>query len=346
MNRDLSSESTILAGDVGGTKILLGLFARAAGGQLRLIRDRRFRTAEASRLEDAIDQFVAEDEGGRAPVTAAAFGVAGPVRDGVADSTNIPWDVDARALAAHLGLPRAGVINDLVAMGHGIRAIGPDRFVALDEGRPDPSGNGALLAAGTGLGQAILLDDGDGWTPVPSEGGHAGFAPETPLEDELVGWLRGRFAAEPSHGHVSRERVLSGPGLYNIYRFLRDTGRGEEFDWMTSRLQAEDPPRVIVELGLAGQSPLCSAAVELFAEIYGSIAGDLALACLATGGVFLGGGIAPAILPLLRGPAFQRGYLAKGRMRGLVSAIPVKVILEPLAPLFGAAFHACRISSV
>jgi glucokinase len=323
--------SLILAGDIGGTKINLGLFQRA-GGHLEIVREESFPTAGTASLEETVARFLAREE---AEYGAAAFGVAGPVRENVAVLTNIPWSVNGPRLAVALGLARVEVVNDLVAMGYGVSALPPDRFAVLNEGRRDPSGNGALIAAGTGLGEAALLHDGSGWIPLASEGGHTSFAPENPLEDALLVYLREKLG-----GRVSFERVLSGPGLFNIYRFLRDTGRGEEFDWMTSRLDNEDPARLISELALADKSPLCVDALELFASIYGSEAGNLALTALATGGVYLGGGIAPKILPFLQRPAFLGAFFNRGRLSPLLRAMPVKVMLEPKAPLYGAAFLA------
>lgn len=325
----------ILAGDIGGTKINLALFRRQEG-RLVEVRGATISTVDTPSLESAIELFLGDD---RAEFAAAAFGVAGPVRDGVADTTNIPWDVDARSLAGFLGIRRVGLVNDLVAMGWGVSALGHECFHVIQPGRPDPQGNGALIAAGTGLGESVLIAAGDAWRPQPSEGGHTSFSPQTPLEDALLAHLRGKFG-----GHVSVERVLSGPGLVNIYEFLRDNGHGEEFDWMAARMEVEEAPRVIVELALERRAPLCELALEMFVSIYGAEAGNLALTAMATGGVFIGGGLAVAILRALQQPAFLQGFLGKGRMRPLLEQMPVKVITEPRAPLFGAAFLAERLA--
>jgi glucokinase len=339
--------STILAGDVGGTKIYLGLF-EDDGKELRLAREASFPTAQAGGLEEVVDRFLAQD---RARLGAVAFGFAGPIQEGVAWMTNVPWPVNGPALAGHLGLKRVGMLNDMEAMGYGALALPPDRFAVLNPGRPDPDGNGVLIAAGTGLGEAILAaggnaSDGGGlggdgdWRPLPSEGGHASFAPEGPLQEELLAWLRARL-----HGHVSWERVLSGPGLVGIYKFLRETGRGEDDDRVARRMEAEDPAPVISELALAGQSPLCEQALATFVAIYGAEAGNLALTGLATGGVYLGGGIASKILPALQLPIFMEAFTAKGRLAGLLRAMPVKVMLDPKAPLYGAARYARRLAT-
>lgn len=317
-----------LAGDIGGTKINLGIFRRG-DAHLEIVREASFPTAGTQSLEAVIERFLG---GKQESFGGAAFGVAGPVRENVAKLTNIPWSVDGWRIAERLGLQRAEVVNDLVAMGYGVSAIPSDGFAVLNEGSADPAGNGALIAAGTGLGEATLLHGSSGWTPLPSEGGHTSFAPENPLEDALLVYLREKF-----NGRVSFERVLSGPGLCNIYQFLRDTGRGEEFDWMTSRLDGADPSKVISELALEQRSPLCVDALDLFASIYGAEAGNLALTALATGGVFLGGGIAPKILPFLERPGFLHAFFHKGRLSPLLKAMPVKVMLEPKAPLYGAA---------
>jgi glucokinase len=322
---------TILAGDVGGTKTNLGLFE--AGPPPRPLRLETLSSRAFGTFEDMLAAFLAA--GGPA-VAAAAFGIAGPVRGGVADPTNLAWTVDAARLSERLGLATVTLLNDLEATAWALDALGPDGAAVLLEGAPGASGNQAIIAAGTGLGEAMLLREGGRSTPIASEAGHADFAPHTDLEIDLLRHLRKRF------GRASYERVLSGPGLLNVYEFLRDTGGGEEPRWLSEALAQGDPAAVISRAAQEGRSETCVRALELFAGAYGAEAGNLALRALATGGVFLGGGIAPKILPWLRGEPFRRGFLDKGRLSRIVEATPVKVILDDRAALLGAARRAAE----
>ena len=257
--------------------------------------------------------------------------VAGPVVDGRVRTTNLPWLIDARELAGDLGLGTAGLINDLEANAWGIGALGPDDFAVLNEGAPGAHGNQAVIAAGTGLGEAGLYWDGAMHRPFACEGGHANFAPSGPVEIDLLRYLAERF------DHVSWERVVSGPGVFNVYAFLRDTDRGRESAAVAEHLKTDDPSAVVSRSALLGKDPLASAALELFARLYGSEAGNLALKMMATGGVFVGGGVAPKILPKLREGGFMDAFKAKGPMRRLVESIPVRVVLNDKAALIGAA---------
>lgn len=322
---------TILAGDVGGTKTNLGLFE--AGPPPRLVRLETLSSRAFETFEDMLAAFL--PAGGPA-VAAAAFGIAGPVRGGVADPTNLAWIVDAARLAARLGLATVTLLNDLEATAWALGALGADGAAVLLEGAPGATGNQAIIAAGTGLGEAMLLREAGRSTPIASEAGHADFAPHTDLEVELLRHLRKRF------GRVSFERVLSGPGLLNVYEFLRDSGGGEEPRWLSEALAQGDPAAAISRAAQEGRSETCVRALDLFAGAYGAEAGNLALRALATGGVFLGGGIAPKILPWLRGESFRRGFLDKGRLSGIVEATPVKVILDEKAALAGAARRAAE----
>lgn len=316
----------ILAGDIGGTHTRLAL-AAAEGGRLRLVADATLASQEHESLEAALEAFLASH---RLPVERACFGVAGPVSHGRCEATNLPWVVDAGQVAARLGA-EVRLINDLEANAYGIAALEPADFAVLNPGAPDALGNLAIIAAGTGLGEAGLAWDGAQHHPFATEGGHADFAPRSALEMELLRYLLDRF------DHVSYERVVSGPGLLNIYRFLRDTGRGEEPAWLAQALRQQDPSAVIAEAAQAGKSALCVEALDLFVAVYGAEAGNLALKVLATGGVYLGGGIAPKILSTLKEPTFLEAFAAKGRMRPLLEAMPVRVILNDLAALLGAA---------
>jgi glucokinase len=325
----------LLAGDIGGTKTVLCALARE-GDELRVVREQTYATQEAPALEAILDRFRGEALG--ESYAAAVFGVAGPVIDGSATLSNVAWRLETGSLERNLGLMRGKValINDLEAMGYGVSQLSSGALETLNPGRPAPGGHGALLAAGTGLGVGMLVWSGARWRPLASEGGHTSFAPHDALEDDLLRFLRDELG-----GHVSNERILSGPGLWNIYRFLRDTERGEEFDWLRSRLEAAgDRSATVAQHGLSGEAPICRLALEIFVRNYGRLAGDLALTAMATGGVFLGGGIAPKILPALRWPCFMEGFTAKGRLGGLLEQIPVRVILDPRAPLLGAAHRA------
>lgn len=321
----------ILAGDVGGTKTNLGLFE--AGPPRRLVRLETFSSRAFETFEQMLAAFL---PAGGPPITAAAFGIAGPIHNGVADPTNLAWIVDGARLARRLGLATVALLNDLEASAWALDALGAEDAAVLLVGAPGASGNQAIIAAGTGLGEAVLLREGGRSLPLASEAGHADFAPRTDLEIELLRYLRRRF------GRVSWERVLSGPGLLNIYEFLRDTGGGEEPFWLAEALRDGDPAAVISNAALEGRSEVCARALDLFAGAYGAEAGNLMLRALATGGVFLGGGIAPKILPWLRGGSFRQGFLEKGRLSTLVENTPVKVILDDKAALIGAARRAAE----
>lgn len=326
-------DDLILAGDIGGTKINLALFAAGQPAPAEPVREETFRTAQVDSFPGLLGRFVAD---ALPRIAAACVGVAGPVIDGRTERINLSWTADRREMADLFGHDRVDVINDMVAMGYGIMALPPQSFAILQAGKPGACGNGALIAAGTGLGEALLIWNGRDWTPMPSEGGHATFSPNSHLELELMRYLMDRFE------RVSDERLLSGPGLFNIYRFLRDTGRAPEPASLAGQLTHEDPSAAISRLGLEGAHPLCEQALDLFVRIYGAEAGDLALETMATGGVWLGGGIAPKILPRLRGGPFLEAFRDKGRVSDLMSEIPVRVILDERAPLWGAAHRARR----
>ena len=237
------------------------------------------------------------------------------------------------------GCPSVDLVNDLEANAHGISVLAPEDFSVLHPGAADASGNRALISAGTGLGEAGLLADDAGYRPYPSEGGHCDFAPQNETESHLLLHLMGRF------GHVSYERVLSGPGLYNIYQFFRDTGRAEEPAWLAEEIRQRDPSAVISENALKGSCELCVKTMDQFVSLYGAEAGNLALKTMATGGLFIGGGIAPKILPKLKEPGFLKAFTAKGRVSSLLEAIPVRVILNDKTALLGAARLAALFAS-
>ena len=325
----------ILAGDIGGTKTNMGLFD-LSGGALRSERQQSFSSKSHTGLEDIVGKFMT---GETRAVTAACFGVAGPVIDGQSVTPNLPWVVDSNSLARMLGLDSVTLLNDLESTAYGLMELKPEEIATLNSGT-GASGNAALIAAGTGLGVASLFWDGDSFLPSASEGGHMDFAPRNETEVGLLQFL----LAE--HRHVSVERVLSGPGLYNIYRFLSSSGYGEETPEVEERMRHDDPSSVISNAALEGESELCVKALDMFAGIYGAVAGNVALMLKATGGVFIGGGIAPKILEKLKDGTFMRAFLDKGRLTPLLEEIRVQVVLNDKTALLGAARVAARSNRV
>ncbi|MDB6067036.1 MAG: glk [Pedosphaera sp.] len=321
----------ILAGDIGGTKVNLGLF-ELRDGRLKLAKNGSFPSRRYVRLQELVKEFLATAE--PHTIQRACFGVAGPVRNGQVQVTNLPWKVEAGELAQELNLGSASIINDLEANGYGLAELSPEDLRTLNEGEPGASGNAAIISAGTGLGEAGLFWDGEKHRPFACEGGHADFAPITKLDAELFGYLSDRF------GRVSSERLLSGTGLFNIYQFLRDTKRGDEPASLAEEISIGDPAAVISQAALAGESSRCTQALSLFVFYYGAEAGNLALKLMATGGVYIGGGIAPKILARLQQGDFLTAFFSKGRMRPLLEAIPVRVVLNPATALLGAAHYA------
>ncbi|MFN7964015.1 MAG: glucokinase [Thermoanaerobaculia bacterium] len=315
----------VLAGDVGATTTRLASYHRGPEGSLEEGVRRAYPSAEHSGLEALLRRFLAET-GSRA--RHLCLGLPGPVRDGRCRITNLPWQVDAHELEATLGLDQVTLLNDLEAQAHALAALPPEALLELAPGAPEPRGNRALIAAGTGLGEAGLAWDGARHRPFATEGGHASFSPQSELEVTLLGFLARR------HGHVSWERVLSGPGLAEIFEFLCEH-RGEvPAAWF---LEARDPAAALTERALAGTHARASEALELFVRLYGAEAGNLALKMLATGGLYVAGGIALKILPRLSQGGFLEGFLDKGRMRELLLTVPVRVVLHPLPGLLGAA---------
>jgi glucokinase len=328
----MAGNDLILAGDIGGTKTHLALFA-AHNDKLREQEKKTFASQSYSGLKPVLEEFLGSHH---RPIGGACFGIAGPVVDGKVKTTNIPWLVDGEEIAKTLKLKSVALLNDLEAGAYGIFTLEPDELFALNEGVDGRSGNKVLIAAGTGLGEATLFDDGRNYRPSASEGGHGDFAPRDDTEIDLLRYLIKKFG-----GHVSYERVISGPGLANVYRFLRDSGRFEEPDWLKQKISAAgDASVVISQEGLAGNSAICARALDLFVSVYGAETGNLALRGKATGGVYIGGGIAPKILAKLKDGTFMRAFLDKGRYREFLSAIPVRVILNDQAALQGAAFYA------
>lgn len=314
----------LLAGDVGGTKTVLTLVEPASD---RALREATFPSREFPGLEAIVERFLAD--GPKVEIAAACFGVAGPVVDGRSVTTNLPWRLEETALAQAIPAPRVRLLNDLEAAAHGVLELPAGDLETLQPGTPRP-GHKVLIAAGTGLGEALMIWEGARHVVVASEGGHGDFAPRTDLEFDLARFLAREF------GHVSYERVLSGPGLFNIYRFLRDTGWAAEPPALRAAIERGDPSAAVSEAALAGEHPLPAKALELFVSIYGAEAGNLALKAFALGGVFVGGGIAPKIRARLADGLFIEAFRDKGRLAPFMAAIPVHLVLNPKAPLLGA----------
>ncbi len=324
---DQSSEKIVLAGDIGGTKTNLGLVGRKEGRH-SIVAMGSFPSQDAHCLEDIIDRFLEKEH---RSVFSACFGIAGPVIAGVTKTTNLPWVVAEHSIRERFGWSKVRLINDLVATANSISLLSRDELCQLNEGYPAPEGNVGLVAPGTGLGISLLVFAEGRLHPVPSEGGHVDFAPTNDREMDLLRHLQAEM------GHVSVEKLASGPGLYTIYKWLRATSTSQEPSWLRDRLQHEDPPKVISEVGLEKRDPICGEALEMFVSIIGSAAGNLALTGLTTGGMYLGGGISPKILPKLKEPLFLKSFSDKGRFTDLLKKVPVRVILNEKAALLGAA---------
>lgn len=320
----------ILAGDVGGTKVHLALYD-FADGKLKYTQDKQYPAKEYSGLEEIVKEFLGKDK-----VTAACFGVPGPVRDGRLRLTNLPWTLDSRELSAGLEIQHVFLINDLEANGYGIAELSAEQIYTLSEGDAGQTGNRALVAAGTGLGEGLLAWNGRLHIPYPSEGGHTDFAPRNEVEIELLRYLQQKY-----NGRVSYERVVSGMGLTNIYEFLRDVHGIEEPSWLSQKIsEAHDPNSVITEMALSAKSEICEKALDMFVSVYGAEAGNLALKVLSVGGLYIGGGIAPRILEKLKDGTFMKAFVDKGRLSQLLINMPVRVILDSRAALMGAAAYA------
>ncbi len=320
----------ILAGDVGGTKVDLALYD-FTNGKLQYTRDKVYKAKDYQGLEVIVKEFLGAEK-----VTAACFGVPGPVRDGRLRLTNLPWTLDSRELSAGLDIQHVFLINDLEANGYGVAELTPDQIYILSDGDASQIGNRALIAAGTGLGQGLLIWNGRTHTPYPSEGGHADYAPRNEDEIDLL-----RFLKEKYNGRVSFERVVAGMGLTSIYEFLREVRGMDEPAWLREKLAAVgDPNSVITEMALSAKSEICEKAMDMFVSAYGAEAGNLALKVLSVGGLYVGGGIAPRIIEKLKDGTFMKAFTDKGRLSQLLVNMPVRIILEPRAALLGAAAYA------
>jgi len=322
----------LLAGDIGGTKTNLALFSAESGPRAPLA-EATFPSADYSSLEALVEVFLSGiDE----TVDRASFGVAGPVVDGRATITNLSWVLSEEQLRSALGLSSVELLNDLTAIAHAVPHLGPEDLHTLNHGRPAAGGTIAVIAPGTGLGEAFLTWDGARYRAFASEGGHADFAPANSIQAKFLQHLLDRLE------HVSYEQICSGRGLPNIYTFLKESGFAEEPAWLATELAAaNDPTPVIVTAAQVDDSPcqLCVETLNIFLSVLGAEAGNLALKVLATGGVYLGGGIPPPLLSALQGGEFMTAFRDKGRMSGLLAKMPVHVILNPRVALLGAACH-------
>ena len=351
----------ILAGDIGGTKTHLALYDWTTE-RVEPTRIETFPSADYTSLEEMLTDFLAPpkpsttiddstqatDESEVSPaqpksqqpgkLDAACFGVAGPVIEDHSHTTNLPWIIDGAALAGKFDIPRVRLLNDLEAMAHGILLLRPDELVTLNAGTPPMHKEAiALIAAGTGLGESILFWDGTKYRPMPSEGGHADFAPNSDIEIELLRHVRAQYL------HVSYERVLSGLGLHAIYEFLRDTKKNEP-TWLAEKIKAGDPAAEIAVAGLKGQAEIAEQALDIFASIYGAEAGNLALKAMAVNGLYVGGGVAPKLLSKMKDGTFMKAFVNKGRYKRLMSNIPVHIVMNQEAALIGAASFAAQLA--
>ncbi len=322
-----------LAGDIGGTKTRLAVI-EVSGTRVRILRETAYPSRDYIAFESLLSDFLS---GAEVPAD-IALGIAGPVQGRVAQTTNLPWRIDADALQRQFGFARCTLLNDLEATAYGLSALGAEDLLTLQAGVPDAIGNAAVIAAGTGLGEAGLFWDGRQHQPFATEGGHASFSPDDEIE---IAFLR---HLQQQHRHVSWERVVSGMGLLSLHEFLRQQRDVATPQWLMEEMQSGDAAAAISAAALSGRDEICVETLNRFVRLYGAEAGNLALKVMSRGGLYLGGGIAPKILPLLQGGIFIEAFLSKGRMRPLLEAMPVKVILNDRAALFGPALRAAQLA--
>ena len=319
----------ILAGDIGGTKTNLALY-KVEDKTLTIQAQHEFASRDFGSLIDVIIAF--ETQTSMPKIDAACFGIAGPVIEGRCRTTNLPWDISTSDLQEYLNIEKMRLMNDLEATAYGMLYLPEDEFVDLNPTGRVMDGNRAIIAAGTGLGEAMLFYDGSDYHPIGSEGGHCDFAPVTGQQDELLKWMRNRYP-----GHVSYERILSGPGIYTLYEFLYESGFAPQPASMMQITEGKDRSAMVSKCAIKEQDPLCIETLRLFAEIYGAEAGNLALKSMSLGGVYIGGGIAPKILPIMINTHFMDGFASKGRFEEMLRGMQVKISLNPETALLGAA---------
>jgi len=318
----------ILAGEIGATRTRLAAF-ETEGNRLNRAVEKNYMSQEHAGLSQIIDAFI-KTEG--ILVHRACFGVAGPVRRGSSKISNLPWIIDSRDLAKQLRLDSVGMLNDLEAYAYGIDALDSKDFVTLNEGSEDAEGNRAVISARTGLGVAGLYWDGFRHHPFGCEGGHSDFAPRNELEMALLSYLHKKY------GRISCERILSGPGIKNIYDFLRDAHKAEEPQWLKDQMATSaDAPALISQLATGGKAPICDQTMSIFVSIYGAETGNVALNFMSTGGIFIGGSVAAKNVPKMKDPIFMQSFLDKGRMTPLLKEMPVTIVLNDDSGLIGAA---------
>ena len=333
---DLEDKTLALAGDIGGTKTNLGLFIRGKRSPLPKVIV-SYSSRKAANLENIIKRFL---ERHHVSIANACFGIAGPVVNGRCKTTNLPWIVSEARIKKRFKWEHVRLINDLMATAHAIPLLHRNEVLALNRIKTRKGQNIGLIAPGTGLGEALLVFQNGQYIPISSEGGHADFSPNSEAEIKLWRYLHKRF------GHVSIERVLSGPGLLNIYSWMKGSGQYKEPVWLVRKIKEMDPARVITEAAMNEKNPLCIAALNMFVSVLGAVSGNLALTGMTTGGVYLGGGIPPKVLPVLKKGIFMKAFTDKGRFRNYLEKIPVKVILNDKAALLGAAFRAFELEQI
>lgn len=324
-----------LVGDIGGTKTNICL---VDSDKRDVIFEKSYPSKDYDSLRTIVKKVIEEDlsdksaiRNQQSAIDMACFGVAGPIKDGRCEATNLPWLIDSRKIAEVLKIKPSQVflLNDLEAGAYGIDLLKEKDFYLLNKGDPQKYGARCLISPGTGLGESIIFWDGKKYKPCPSEGGHTDFAPKNKIEINLLSWLINKY------GRVSYERILCGPGLLNVYNFFKETTYQDTPKWLLERLKNEDPSAVISELGMQKKDECCEKALEIFVSVLGAEAGNLALKCLATGGVYIGGGIAPKILEKIKEGTLMQAFTHKGRFSVMIANMPVKVILNDKLPIIG-----------
>ena len=330
MDNGLTAKVQVLSGDIGGTKTRLAVFT-VDGLTLEALAEEEYPSQQYASLSTIIETFLKQHD---VVIDVAGFGIAGPVRNNSVDATNLPWHISANSIAERFNIKQVALINDLEANAWGIRSLQDNDFYQLNTGNPVRSGNAAIIAAGTGLGEAGLYFDGEDYCPFATEGGHTDFSPSSELEVKLLGFLLERYK------HASWERVLSGPGLVTLHEFLCNYRKKEIPADLQDAMRSADAAAAISQAALKGHDEISLEALELFVHLYGVEAGNLALKIMATGGLYIGGGIAPKILDVLKDGTFMTAFSAKGRMQSLLENMPVRVILNDRTALYGSAVYA------